>query len=120
MDTSIVFLHIALILTTAHLLAEIAGKFGMPTVIGELAAGVVLGPSLLGWIAPNEIIHLLAEIGLILLLFDVGLDTDVGRLVHAGPKAAIVAIGGFVAPFLGAGYPGAAPTFVAAESTCNT
>ena len=100
MDTSIVFLHIAVILTTAHLLAELAGKFGMPTVIGELAAGILLGPSLLGWITPNEIIHLLAEIGLILLLFDVGLDTDVGRLINAGPRAAIVAIGGFVVPFL--------------------
>ncbi|MDB4516578.1 cation:proton antiporter, partial [Crocinitomicaceae bacterium] len=68
-------------------------------VIGELAAGVVLGPSLLGWLEPNEVLKLLAEIGIILLLFEVGLETDVRRLVNSGQKSLVVAIGGFFVPF---------------------
>lgn len=71
-----------------------------PRVMGELCAGVVLGPSLLGWIEPGEVIKLLAEIGIILLLFEVGLGTDVKRLVRTGLASFIVAAGGFVVPFI--------------------
>jgi len=73
---------------------------GAPSIIGELFAGVLLGPSLLGWISPNEVIKLLSEIGIILLLFEVGLETDLGRLAKAGSKATVVAFIGFIAPFL--------------------
>lgn len=99
------FLQILLIiLVTARVFAEVATRLGSLAVIGELAAGIVLGPSLLGWIEPVEAIRLLAEIGIILLLFDVGLETDVMRLGQAGTKSLIVAFGGLVAPFaLGAG-----------------
>lgn len=99
------FLQILLIiLVTARVFAEVATRLGSLAVIGELAAGIVLGPSLLGWIEPVEAIRLLAEIGIILLLFDVGLETDVMRLGQAGAKSLIVALGGLVAPFaLGAG-----------------
>ena len=100
METYQVLFQIALILFTARLFAEIAARFQIPTIIGELTAGVVLGPTVFGWIAPNEIISLLAEIGIILLLFEVGLETDVGRLLSAGKRAAIVAVGGFVLPFV--------------------
>ena len=71
-----------------------------PSVIGELLAGVILGPSLLGWIEPSQTFRLLAEIGIILLLFEVGLETDVMQLVRAGGKSVIVAISGFVLPFV--------------------
>jgi Kef-type K+ transport system membrane component KefB len=80
-------------------MGEIAVRLKAPSVIGELAAGVVLGPSLLGWLEPNEVLKLLAEIGIILLLFEVGLETDVRRLVNTGQKSFVVAIGGFFAPF---------------------
>jgi Kef-type K+ transport system membrane component KefB len=53
----------------------------------------------LGWLEPNEVLKLLAEIGIILLLFEVGLETDVRRLVNTGQKSFVVAIGGFFAPF---------------------
>lgn len=89
-----------MILITARVFAELATRLKAPSVIGELVAGVVLGPSLLGWIEPYESIKLLAEIGIILLLFEVGLDTNLQKLVHSGWKSAIVAIGGFVLPFL--------------------
>ncbi len=84
----------------ARLLAEIAVRFELPSVIGELTAGVILGPSLLGWLQPNEVLKLLAEIGIILLLFQVGLETDIRRLVNSGQKSLVVAIGGFFVPFI--------------------
>ena len=81
-------------------MAEIAVRLKFPSVIGELMAGVLLGPSLLGWLEPNEVLKLLAEIGIILLLFQVGLETDVRRLARSGKKSFIVAIGGFLVPFI--------------------
>ena len=80
-------------------MAEIAVRLGMPSVIGELFAGIILGPSLFGWMEPNEVIKHLAEIGIILLLFQVGLETDVRRLVKSGKKSFIVAVGGLIVPF---------------------
>lgn len=100
MEVHIFFLQLAAILITARIFAEVATRLGAPSVIGELLAGVFLGPSLLGWFEPNEIIELLAQIGIILLLFEVGLETDIGRLVRTGVKSLVVAIGGFVLPLL--------------------
>ena len=88
------------ILLTARVFAELALRMKAPSVIGELLAGVALGPSLMGWIEPNEVLRLLAEIGIILLLFEVGLETDIRRLATAGRKSIVVAFGGFIAPFL--------------------
>ena len=99
MDTHTFFLYLLTILLAARLMGEIAVRLKAPSVIGELAAGVVLGPSLLGWLEPNEVLKLLAEIGIILLLFEVGLETDVRRLVNSGQKSLVVAIGGFFVPF---------------------
>ena len=99
METHTFFLYLLTILLAARLMAEIAVRLKAPSVIGELAAGVVLGPSLLGWLEPNEVLKLLAEIGIILLLFEVGLETDVRRLANTGQKSFIVAIGGFFVPF---------------------
>jgi len=100
MEIHTFFLYLLIILLTARVFAELASHLQAPPVIGEILAGVVLGPSLLGWIEPVEVIRLLAEIGIILLLFEVGLDTDIRRLVKAGTKAVVVAVPGFVLPFL--------------------
>jgi Kef-type K+ transport system membrane component KefB len=94
------FLEVLLIiLVTARVFAELAARMGSLSVMGELAAGVVLGPSLLGWIEPFDAIRMLAEIGIILLLFEVGLETDLTRLRRSGGKSMIVALGGLVFPF---------------------
>ena len=93
-------LQIAAIILTARAFAELAAWLGAPPIVGELCAGIFLGPSLLGWIEPNAVINLLAEIGIILLLFEVGLETDIGRLVRSGGKAATVAVAGFIFPFI--------------------
>ncbi len=100
MDYHTFFLLLAITLLAARLLAELANRFGIPSVIGELAAGIIFGPSLLGWLAPDDTLKILAEIGVILLLFEVGMDTDVFRLAKAGAKPVIVASAGFLLPLI--------------------
>jgi len=100
METHEFFLYLLVILLTARVFAELATRMRAPSVIGELFAGVVLGPSLLGWIEPAEAIRLMAEIGIILLLFEVGLGTDVKRLARTGLKSFVVAIAGFILPLV--------------------
>ena len=94
------FLFLAIILIAARIFSEVAARYGIPPVIGELVAGLMVGPSLLGWVTPDETMKLLAEIGIILLLFEVGMDTDLYRLARSGVKPIIVATVGFVAPFV--------------------
>ena len=100
MDVHDILLQLMLILFAARIFAESANRIHIPPVIGELVAGIVLGPSLLGWVSPNEVIKLLAEVGIILLLFEVGLETDFDHLVGVGSKAVVVALGGFIMPFI--------------------
>ena len=100
METHDFFLTLLIILLTARVFAELATRLQAPSVIGELFAGVILGPSLLGWIEPFAAIKLMAEIGIILLLFEVGLETDVKRLVRTGIKSLVVAMVGFVLPLV--------------------
>lgn len=96
------FLILLLILVGARIFAEIFQRMGLPPVLGELTAGLFLSPTVLGWVSLNDTIKLLAEIGIILLLFDVGLETDLKRLKESGLSAVLVALGGFILPlFLG-------------------
>ena len=97
------FLFFAIILISARIFSETVARFGIPSVIGELLAGLLVGPSLLGWVTPDTTMKLLAEIGIILLLFEVGMDTNLGRLARSGSKPYIVAVVGFTLPF-GLGY----------------
>lgn len=100
-EGSVFFLSLVLILLFARVFGEMAAKLNVPPVMGEMLAGILLGPSLLGWVEPTDVIQMLAEFGLILLLFEVGLDTDISRLAERWEKASVVALGGFVAPFVG-------------------
>ncbi len=100
MEVHTFFLYLLIILLTARVFGEVADRCHTPRVIGELLAGVFLGPSVLGWIEPLTVIKLLAEIGIILLLFEVGLGTDVKRLVRTGGESFWVAGAGFVLPFV--------------------
>lgn len=100
MHTHEFFLVLLIVLLSARVLAEFAVRLGIPAVIGELLSGIILGPSLLGWIEPVESLRLLAEIGIILLLFQVGLETDLHRLAQSGGKSILVALSGFILPFV--------------------
>ncbi len=100
MEAHTFFLYLLIILLSARVFAELAIRLKSPSVIGELFAGIVIGPSLFGWIEPVESLRLMAEIGVILLLFEVGLSTDLKRLIRSGAKSATVAILGFITPLL--------------------
>jgi Kef-type K+ transport system membrane component KefB len=103
------FLVIAAMLVAAKLLGELAERFGQPAVLGELVAGVLLGGSVLG-IVPTEgggadIVHVFAELGVVLLLFEIGLETDLREMFRVGPASLAVASVGVVVPFaLGFAY----------------
>ncbi len=99
MDVHNLFLSLFLILISARILGEIFARFSMPSVLGELFAGILLGSSVFGIIQPNEILKILAEIGVILLLFEVGLETDFKRLKNEGKKSLIIALAGVILPF---------------------
>lgn len=99
MDAHDFFLTLFLILIAARILGELFARAGMPSVLGELFAGILLGSSVLGIVEPNKVLKILAEIGIILLLFEVGLETDFTRLKNAGPKSLVVALLGVILPF---------------------
>lgn len=99
MDIHNFFLTLFLILIVSRFLGELFARWGIPSVLGELSAGILLGASVLDIIHPNEILKILAEIGIILLLFEVGLETDFQRLKNAGVKSFTVAILGVILPF---------------------
>ncbi len=97
-------LVVAAILVTAKLFGEVAERLGVPAVLGELVAGLVLGPGLLGVLPAAgdpgaEVISFLAELGVILLLFEVGLETDLKQMFKVGGSATAVAVTGVVVPF---------------------
>lgn len=94
---------VALLLTT-KLLGVLAQRIKQPAVVGELIAGVLLGGSVLGIVDPNDpVIHSIAELGVLVLLFEIGLHTDLKSLMKVGSSAIVVAIVGVVLPF-GLGY----------------
>jgi Kef-type K+ transport system membrane component KefB len=97
------FLMLAAVLVSAKLLGELAERMGQPAVLGELIAGILLGSSALG-VVPTEgsgagISHLLAEFGVVLLLFEIGLETDLREMFRVGPASLAVASVGVVLPF---------------------
>ncbi len=94
---------VATILAT-KLLGEVAQRLNQPSVLGELLAGVLLGASLFGILDPSDpVVHALAEIGILVLLFEIGLHTDLRSLVGVGKSAIVVGVVGVVLPFV-AGY----------------
>ncbi len=100
MDIVHFFLNLIIILVSAKLLGELFAWFKLPSVLGEVVAGVIIGPSLLGWVHVDDVLYVLAEIGILLLLFEVGLETDVAQLLSVGTKSALVAATGIIAPAL--------------------
>jgi len=91
---------LVVILATAKIAGALAQWIGQPAVLGELVAGVFLGVSVLGLIdRNNEVLHLLAELGVVILLFAIGLETDLKKLLRVGGAATVVAIVGVALPF---------------------
>ncbi len=97
------FFSLAIILFVAKTAGELAVRIGQPAVLGELLGGVLLGASVFNVIpevgALHDVIGLLAEIGVVVLLFEIGLETDLREMFHVGKAAVTVAIVGILAPF---------------------
>ena len=93
-----VLLTLFIMLLAAKLMAELFERLRQPAVAGEILAGVLIGPSLLALAGPSEITDLLAEIGVIFLLFTVGLETKPASIFKVGRQAAMVALLGVVVP----------------------
>ena len=98
-----ILLTLFLMLAAAKVLAEVFERLRQPAIVGEILAGVLIGPSVLNWVATSEITNTLAEVGVIFLLFTVGLETKPAAIFKVGKLALIVAVLGVAAPFV-AGY----------------
>lgn len=85
---------------SAKLLAEICESLRLPGIVGEILAGVLIGPSVLGWVQPGQILNVLSEIGVMFLLFRVGLEVKSAELLHVGGTATAVAFSGVAFPFV--------------------
>jgi Kef-type K+ transport system membrane component KefB len=97
-------LVLAALLATTKLLGALAQRVGQPAVLGELLAGVLLGGSVLGLLDPGDpVIHALSELGVIVLLFEIGLHTDLRAMGKVAGTATTVGVVGVVLPFV-AGY----------------
>lgn len=95
--------YLVLILVFTKLAGHLSVKLGQPSVLGELIVGVLLGPAVLGWIHHDEFIHIFSEIGVIVLMFIAGLETDLQQLKENWKSSLAVAVGGIILPFIG-GY----------------
>lgn len=93
-------LELFAIFVAAKLAGELFERLDLPSVLGEIIAGIVLGPHALGWIQPSDTLLSLAEIGVIFVLFSAGLETGPGDLLHVGRKSLVVAAAGVVVPFV--------------------
>jgi Kef-type K+ transport system membrane component KefB/predicted amino acid-binding ACT domain protein len=98
LDFGSIFLNLAIILVVAKLAAELSERAGIPAVLGEIVAGIIIGPSMLGWIDPTDAIRVLAEVGVIILLAEVGLEMDLKELRRVGRASMIVAVIGVAVP----------------------
>ncbi|RGY94824.1 cation:proton antiporter [Clostridium sp. AM58-1XD] len=93
--------NLAIILLSTKVLGLATQKIKMPQVVGALLAGLLLGPAMLGILTETDFIHNLAEVGVIVLMFCAGLETDIDELKKSGKKAFIIALIGVIVPLIG-------------------
>jgi monovalent cation:proton antiporter-2 (CPA2) family protein len=90
--------ELAFILLASTLAGHLARRFGLPAVVAEILVGVVAGPAVLGWVRPGGSIKLFADLGVIVLMFLGGLESDLGLLKKYLRPAIVVAVSGVIAP----------------------
>src|SRR5439155_19186259 len=93
-------LAMLLVFASAKLLSEIFERLGQPGIVGEILAGVLIGPHVLAWMTPNDVLRILSDLGVMFLLFRVGLEVKASDLMKVGGTALAVAIAGVVLPFV--------------------
>ncbi|WP_435168100.1 cation:proton antiporter [Paenibacillus glycanilyticus] len=96
-------LYLAIIIVSTKLAGALSVRLGQPAVLGKLIAGILIGPAVLGWVKPDDFIGHFSEIGVLLLMFIAGLETDLDQLRRNWKPSFAVAVGGILLPFVG-GY----------------
>lgn len=114
METYEIFRDLAIIILAAKFFGILSKKFKAPMVVGEIIAGLIIGPCLLNWVETSDFITKLAEIGVILIMFSAGLETNLKELKKSGLVAFLIACMGVLVPFIGGsllymGFYGMAP-----------
>src|SRR5260370_26744841 len=98
--TNTLLLELFAIFVWAKFLGEIFEQIGLPGVLGEILAGVLLGPYALRLVTPSDTVYSIAQIGAIFLLFTVGLETRPQDLIMVGRESFRVAVAGIAVPFV--------------------
>ena len=96
-----IFRDLAIIILSAKFFGLAARKCKAPQVVGEILAGLLIGPCLLNLVQINDTISVFAEIGVVLLMFSTGLGTNLKELMRAGPIATLIACIGVLVPLIG-------------------
>lgn len=97
----VIFRDLAIIILSAKLLGILAKRFGAPQVVGEIIAGLLIGPSILGLVHPSDYLTTSAEIGVVLLMFMAGLTTNLKELIKSGVMSLLIACAGVFIPLAG-------------------
>lgn len=93
-------LSMLVVFASAKLMAELFERLGQPGIVGEILAGILIGPYVLGWMSPNLVLLVLADLGVMFLLFRVGLEVKSSDLLKVGGTALLVAMAGVALPFV--------------------
>lgn len=101
MESYEILKSLAIIIVAAKLCGLAASKLKAPQVVGEIIAGLLIGPSVLGLVEQTEFLSQMAEIGVVLLMFFAGLETNLKDLMKTGPKAFLIACAGVLVPLIG-------------------
>jgi Kef-type K+ transport system membrane component KefB len=99
-DTAGILTDLFLVLLAAKLGDEVFKRIGQPAIVGEILGGVLIGPSVLGWVEVSEVLRVFSELGVVFLLFWVGLETRLSEMKAVGRIAVTVGSAGVVLPFL--------------------
>ena len=127
LDIGAVLFDILVVLFAAKVAAEVAERIRVPTVLGEIVAGIVVGPSVLGLVDLSDSLTVLAELGVLLLLLGVGMEMDVAELAKVGRASVLVAFTGVAVPFaagtaaaMALGQPASTAIFIGAALTATS
>jgi Kef-type K+ transport system membrane component KefB len=100
MATEQLFVSIIIILVAARVLGEVFQRIGQPPLVGELLAGLIIGPSILGLVLPSSDLHVLSDLAVFFLMFLAGLEMDPREIRRAGGSAIVISIVAFLLPLL--------------------
>ena len=100
MESYEILRDLAIILLFAKCFGILARKFKAPQVVGQIIAGLLVGPCVFGWISQTDFITQMAEVGVIILMFSVGLESDLKELIKTGPVAFLIACAGVFVPLV--------------------